>query len=76
MKHPPYDDKVELLRSQLKVKIDAAARSFAEVLHVVADLLIEIAQQKAAPTPEKSEKPVTKAIPVMLTTRKLPNTLA
>jgi excisionase family DNA binding protein len=69
MKQPAYDDKVERLRSQLKLKIDAAARSCAEVLHVVADLLVEIAQQKPAPILERPEKPETKAVPEMLTTK-------
>lgn len=68
MKQPAYDNKVERLRSQLKAKIDAAARSFAEVLNVVADLLIEMAPQNAVPTQEKPEKPAAKAIPEMLTT--------
>jgi excisionase family DNA binding protein len=67
MKPPAYDDEIELLRGQLKAKIDAAARSWAEVLHVVVDLAIEIGQQKPVPTQEKSEKPATKAIPEMLT---------
>lgn len=67
MKHPPYDEKVEQLRSHLKARIDAAARSFADVLHVVADLLIEIAQQNAAPILERPEKPEAKTMPEMLT---------
>jgi excisionase family DNA binding protein len=69
MKHPSYDNKVEQLRSQLRAKIDAAAHSFADVLHVVSDLLIEMAQQKVAPTQEKPETLVTKATPEMLTTK-------
>ena len=68
MKQPAYDDKVERLRSQLKVRIDAAARSFAEVLHVVSDLLIEMAQQKAVSILELPATPEAKSIPEMLTT--------
>jgi len=69
MKHPLYDDKVEQLRSQLKARIDTAARSFAEVLYVVSDLLIEIVQQKAAPTHEKPEKVVGRPGRDLLTTQ-------
>jgi len=64
MKQPAYDDKVERLRRELKAKIDAAAQSVAEVLHVVADLLIEIAQRQVIAMPEK---PAAKTTPEMLT---------
>ena len=66
MKQLP-DDKVERLGNQLKAKIDTAARSFAEALHVAVDLAIEIAQEKAVPPHEEPEKPATKAVPEMLT---------
>jgi excisionase family DNA binding protein len=44
MRHPPNDE-IQRLRRQLRLQIDAAAKSLAEVLLGAADLLIEIAQQ-------------------------------
>jgi len=40
MKQPTHDDTVERLRDQLRLRIDAAARSVADVLQVTADLFI------------------------------------
>lgn len=64
MQHPHHDDDIQRLRRQLRSEIDAAAKSFAEVLHVVCDLLIEMAQQKAVANQEPVEA---KSIPEMLT---------
>jgi excisionase family DNA binding protein len=65
MNNQSYDEKIEHLRRQLRAKIDAASHSFGEVLHVVADLLIELAQRQSAAIPEKQES---KAVSEMLTT--------
>lgn len=40
MKRPKQDDEVQHLREQIRVRIDAAAKSVAEVLQVAVDLLI------------------------------------
>jgi len=66
MQHLHDDDEVQRLRRQLRIEIDAAAKSFAEVLHVVSDLLIEISQPKAFASHEPVEA---KSIPEMLTPR-------
>ena len=41
MKRPHYDDEVQHLRERLRLRIDAAAKSVAEVLHAAADLFID-----------------------------------
>jgi excisionase family DNA binding protein len=64
MNDPVNGEKVERLRRQLKTKIDAAAHSFGEVLHIVADLLIELAQRQTTVIPEKPE---TQTAPELLT---------
>ena len=66
MRHPDDDDEVERLRRQLRAQIDVAAKSFAEVLHVVSDLLIEIARREAVPEREPAEA---KSLPELLTTQ-------
>ena len=40
MKRPHYDDEVQHLRERLRLRIDAAAKSVAEVLQAAADLFI------------------------------------
>jgi excisionase family DNA binding protein len=66
MRHPDDDAEVQRLRRQLRAQIGVAAKSFAEVLHVVSDLLIEIARRKAVPDRELAEA---KSLPELLTTQ-------
>lgn len=46
MKRPQYDE-VQHLREQLRLRIDAAAKSVAEVLHAAADLFIATSRRTA-----------------------------
>ena len=43
----PYHDEVQHLREQLRLRIDAAAKSVAEVLQAAADLFIAKSRRKA-----------------------------
>ena len=47
MKCPLHDDEVEYHRNQLELRIDAAAKSVAEVLKAAADLFIATTRWKA-----------------------------
>lgn len=47
MKRSRYDDEVQHLREQLRLRIDAAVKSVAEVLQTAADLFIATSPQKA-----------------------------
>ena len=47
MKRPYHDDEVEHLREQLRLRIDAAVKSVAEVLQAAADLFIAASHRKA-----------------------------
>jgi excisionase family DNA binding protein len=47
MKRPPQDDEVQRLRDQLRLRIDTAAKSVAEVLQVAAGLLLAMARRNA-----------------------------
>jgi excisionase family DNA binding protein len=66
MRRPDDDDEVERLRRQLRAEINVAAKSFAEILHVVSDLLIEIARRKTVPDREPAEA---KSLPELLTSQ-------
>jgi excisionase family DNA binding protein len=74
MRRPDNDDEdeVQRLRRQLRAEINVAAKSFAEVLHIVSDLLIEIARRKVVPDREPAEG---KPIPELLTTQQAANHL-
>ena len=50
MKRPPQDE-VQRLRDQLRLRIDTATKSVAEVLQVAADLMLATARQKANSEP-------------------------
>jgi excisionase family DNA binding protein len=65
MRHTADNDEVQQLRSQLRLQIDAAAKSLAAVFHTAADLLIEIAQQQTTIEPPNPVE--TKPTPSMLT---------
>ena len=47
MKRPHHDDEAEYLREQLRLRIDAAVKSVAEVLQAAADLFIAASRWKA-----------------------------
>ena len=47
MKRPDHDEKVANLREQLRLRIDSAVKSVAEVLQAAADLFIATSQRKA-----------------------------
>lgn len=68
MKYPPYDDEVLRLRDQLRLRIDAAAKSFAEVLQVGADLILAVAREMAGPE-SSIERTETRRTPELLTSR-------
>ena len=46
MKRPHHDDETEYLREQLRLRIDAATKSVAEVLQAAADLFIATSHRK------------------------------
>ena len=47
MKRPHHDDEVQHLREQLRLQIDVALKSVAEVLQAAADLFIATSHRKA-----------------------------
>ena len=63
----PYHDDVEHLREQLRLRIDAAAKSVAEVLQTAADLFIATSQPKADEGTDRG-KAETSLVPKMMTT--------
>jgi excisionase family DNA binding protein len=65
MKDPANNDEVQRLRMQLRAKINVAATSFADVVDVVFDLLIEVAQRNVVPERKPAE---VKPLPELLTT--------
>ena len=62
----PQDDELHRLRDQLRLRIDAAAKSGAEVLQVAADLLLAMALREpiSGPAVERAE---TSFVPEMMT---------
>jgi excisionase family DNA binding protein len=63
----PDQEAIRRLRNQLGTQLDTAAKSVADVLRILTDLLIEIARSRAVEDHEPAEsKPV--PVPEMLTT--------
>jgi excisionase family DNA binding protein len=68
VKRPAQDDELQRLRDQLRLRIDAAAKSFAEVLQGGVDLVLAIAHQKTMSEPDM-ERTETHRATEMLTSR-------
>lgn len=65
MKNPHYDE-LERIREQLRLRIDAAAKSVAEVLQVAADLVLAASTRK--PDSEPRPEPVkVRPVPALMT---------